>query len=151
MPNTRIEDFLDFAIANEAEAALLYEKTAALCRLPAQKQLLQKMANMEHGHEAALKKVRTGGETSLSGKTTPPDLQLADFMVSGTLSPESTIEDVLVFSIQAEQKAFDLYSRLAALEEEPATKTLLTKLANEEKQHKFDLESQLEKGFMKEN
>jgi rubrerythrin len=151
MEETRFNDFLEFAIGNEIEAALLYEKYAGMAAFPAQKRLLEKMAVMERGHEAALKKVVAGNQSSLPSQPVPEDLHLADFLVDGPLSPDSSIEEVLIFSIKAEQKAFDLYSRLADLEEEPATKALLMKLAGEEKRHKFDLESQFEKGFMKEN
>ena len=151
MAKTRFEDFLEFAIKNEIEAAQVYEKYAAICAFPAQKQLLGKMAIMERNHEASLKKVREGGIGTLPGKTIPADLHLSDYLVESDLSHESSIEDVLVFSIKAEQKAFDLYTALAELEEEPLTKALLTKLAGEEKKHKFDLESQFEKGFLREN
>lgn len=151
MPKTRFEDFLEFAIKNEIEAAGVYEKYAALCAFPAQKQLLERMSSMERNHEASLRKAKENGTGLLSGKTIPADLHLSDFLVDNTLSADSTIEDVLVFSIKAEQKAFELYSALAELEEDSSTKALLMKLAGEEKNHKFDLESQFEKRFMKEN
>lgn len=151
MTKTRFEDFLEFAIKNEIEAALTYEKYAALCAFPAQKQLLERMAAMERNHEAALRKARESGTGLLPGKTMAADLHLSDFMVDNTLTSDSSIEEVLVFSIKAEQKAFDLYTALAKLEEDGPTKALLIKLAGEEKKHKFDLESQFEKGFMKEN
>ena len=151
MAKTRFEDFLDFAIRNEIEAARIYERSAAICIMAAQKQLLEKLATMERGHETILKQVRDGRSSSLLGQKAPRDLHLSDFLVETAISPDSPIEDVMVFSIKAEQKAYDLYSSLAKLEEDPETKALLLKLASEEKKHKFDLETQFEKGFMKEN
>jgi len=151
MAKTRFEDFLDFAILNESEAARLYETSAGVCNLPVQKQLLEKMAAMERGHEMALKKIREGGSSSLLGRKTGIDLTLAEFMVPVTLTPDSPLEDVLIFSIKAEQKAFELYHHLEELEEDPATKSLLQKLAGEEKKHKADLEALFEKKFMNEN
>lgn len=151
MPKTRYDDFLEFAIKNEIEAASLYEKYAGECGSPAQRNLLTRLAAMERGHETVLKKIRDGSASSLLGQVTPVDLRVSDFLVETTLTSESTLEEVFIFAMKAEQKAFDLYNALAGLEEDTAAKGLFRSLANEELAHKHDLEGEFEKTFMKEN
>jgi rubrerythrin len=151
MSSNRLSDFLAYAIKNEQEAAALYEKSMAIVKAPAQKQLLKAMSVMERNHEAALKRIAAGEQVELGFKDRSVDLRLSDYLVDLPLTPESDLEDVVIFAIKAEQKAFELYSALARLEEDPSTRRLLEQLASEEKKHKVDLELQFEKQFLNDN
>ena len=151
MQRSRYSDFLAFAIKNEREAAELYQKYAATVAAPAQKSLLESMSAMEKEHEEKLTILSSGGETTLGNNDRVVDLHLSDYLVETTLTPQSDLQDVIIFAIHAEKKAFDLYTALARLEEDPAAKDLLERLASEEQKHKYDLESTFEKQFISEN
>ena len=66
------------------------------------------------------------------------------------LVEDSSIEDVYVFAMKAEQKAYELYSELAGLELEEKAKAMFAALAAEEKKHKEGLEVEYEKECMRE-
>jgi rubrerythrin len=151
MASTRYDDFLSFAIKNEAEAAALYERFAAQTKTPAQAKLLRRLAAMERDHETQLGKVRAGLAAAQGARARVIDLHLSDFLVDRQLTEDSSVEDLVVFAIKAEHKAFELYDALARLEEDPSTQALLSRLAADEKKHKYDLEIEFEKEFFREN
>jgi rubrerythrin len=151
MSTSRFQDFLDFAISNEIDAATLYEKYAAAIVSAPGKKLLTEMAAMERGHEKRLKNFKEKGVAYFSKMGVINDLHISDFMVDVTITPSSSLQEVFVFSMKAEEKAFELYSKLAEFELDDQSKALFKALASEEKKHKHDLESQYEVEFTKEN
>jgi rubrerythrin len=152
MGATRYDDFLSFAINNEIEAAGLYERYAARAKTTAQAKLLTRLAAMERNHEEQLTRLKAGLPEKLGGRDRLIDLHIGDFLADRPLTEESSVEDLAVFAIKAEQKAFELYDALAALEHDDLlTKELLSRLAAEEKKHKYDLETEFEREFLREN
>ncbi len=149
------EDFIKFAIGEEKAAGETYTKYSEIVESASTKELLKSMAAMERGHEAKLKKILEKGEgtegPSLSKPGTVIDMSISDYMVTPGITEDSDVQDVFIFSMKAEEKAYNLYSKLAAMDLEPETKSLLESLAAEEKKHKLDLESEYESAFMKEN
>jgi rubrerythrin len=148
---TRFEDFITFAVEQETKAAELYEKYAGIVDSRAARQLLQEMAVMERGHEAKLKGFMTTGRMFISKIGEISDLHVSDFLVDTQITSTSTVEEVFVFAMKAEQKAVDLYLKLASFEENGQVGKLFSALATEEKKHKFDLEKEYEKMFMIDN
>jgi len=151
MAGSRFKDFLTLAIEKEIEAATLYEKYARIAAPPSSKKLLADMALMERGHEKKLKDFLKTGTAYFSKIGVIDDLHISDFMTQPVLKEDSPLADVFVFAMKEEQRAYDLYSRLGALEQEGAVKQLFMALADEEKKHKHDLEVEYEKEFMQEN
>ncbi|MBD3346377.1 MAG: hypothetical protein GF401_15095 [Chitinivibrionales bacterium] len=151
MTTDRFENIIDFAIKSEIAAYELYEKYAGIVTNPAQKKLLSEMAAMERGHEQKLRKLYETGKAVFVKPQDVQDLKIADYLVDVELRESSPIEDVFIFAMKSEQKAFDLYSRLAGQEQKEEYKNLFLGLAGEEKKHKHDLEVEYEKGIMNEN
>jgi rubrerythrin len=150
------EDFIKFAIGEEQAAGAMYEKYSEIVGTASTKEVLKSMAAMERGHEAKLKKILEKGrsveDTSLPKPGTVIDMSISDFLVTPGINENSDIQDVFIFAMKAEEKASNLYTKLAALDElDTETKTLLESLAAEEKKHKLDLESEYETAFMKDN
>jgi rubrerythrin len=147
---TRLEDFVAFAIEQEIKAAQLYEKYAAVVDSRTARQLLKEMAAMEREHEAKLRDFLATGRMFISKIGELTDLHIGDYLVDASVNATSTVEEVFVFAMKAEQKAYDLYTKLALLEENGQLKRLFASLATEEKKHKFDLEKEYEKLFLRE-
>ena len=147
---TRIEEIIKFAIGEESKAAELYEKYAKIIKEPGGKQLLTEMALMERGHGQKLRNFEETGSDTLAKIGDVPDLKISDFLVEKELTEESSLQDVFIFAMKAEQKAFELYTKLAELEVSTDTVKLFRELAEEEKKHKLDLESEYEKEYMRE-
>ncbi len=148
-------DFIQFAINEERAAAELYEKYAKEVKSPSTKQALLSMAVMERGHEAKLKKILDRGEGAETSSLPQPgsieDMRISDFLVTPGLSENSDIQDVFIFAMKAEEKAYELYSKLSELDLDSQTKDLFAVLASEEKREKLSLEAEYESHFMKEN
>ena len=146
---TRIEEIIKFAIGEEIKAAELYEKSAKVVKETGAQRMLEEMALMERGHELKLKKFEETGGDTLARIGDVADLQISDFLVEKELSEGSSIQDVFIFAMKAEQKAFELYTRLAGLEVTTDSVGLFMELAEEERKHKMDLESEYEKEYMR--
>ena len=146
---TRIEDIILFAIEEEIKAAELYGKHAAIVKDAGAKRMLEEMALMERGHEQKLKKFKETEIDTLAKIGEVPDLQISDFLVEKKLTEDSSVQDVFIVAMKAEQKAFQLYTRLAELEVSTDTLRLFRELAEEERKHKLDLESEYEKEYMR--
>ncbi len=152
MQNEYFKDFVAFALGNEEEASEFYDSHAKKTHSAAQRILLTDMAEMERRHAAKLIAfMDDAAGTSLSTTSMPHDMHIADYAVTITLTDKSTLEDVFLYSIQAEEKAYQLYSRLANLESDPEVKALFLSLAAEEQHHKKGLETEYEEAISPEN
>ena len=146
-----IIDFINFAIQNEEEACALYESYAVKAPSAAQRTLLKEMAAMERTHAEKLKTFIENGKSEFSTQKIAYDLHIADFAIPMELSVNSSLEDIFIFSIQSEEKAYQLYTKLAFLETDEVAKKLFLSLAADEKNHKFNLETEYQKGISPEN
>jgi rubrerythrin len=151
MGNSRFEDFLQFAIEQEQEAARLYEHSAMMAQSRSARVLLEQMASMERQHQQLLEQIALQGVFTFGPITTPADMQLVDYVVESPLTPRSSLQDVFLYAIKAEQKAASLYARLAQLELDEPTRQLFERLMQEELSHKGKLEAEFEQAFMAEN
>ena len=146
---TRIEEIIKFAIGEEIKAAELYEKYAQVIKEQGAQRMLEEMALMERGHELKLRKFEETGRDVLAKIGEVPDLQISDFLIEKELTERSSVQDVFIFAMKAEQKAFELYTRCAELEVSTDTVRLFRELAEEERNHKLGLESEYEKEYMR--
>lgn len=151
MSNQRVADFVGFAIREEVKAAELYERYAGIVESRSARELLASMAVMERGHEMKLREFARSGKAFLQRSTADSDLHVSDFMTGETIGPDSDPQDVFVFAMKAEERAWALYSKLAGLESDPQTVELFLNLASEEKEHKRGLEKEYEQAYMREN
>ncbi len=148
---TLIEDCIQFAIEQEVKAAELYEKYAEIAKDHGTRQMLNSMALMERGHEQKLKNFIETGSDLLATFGEIPDLHVSDYLVASELTEESSLQDVFIFAMKNEQKAYDLYIDLAATEPDSDKLILFAELAEEEKKHKHDLEMEYEREVLREN
>ena len=141
---------IDFAIAEEKKAADLYLGLMKKVKDKGSKTMLREMAEMEQAHERKLKAFKAGKEGApMAGNV--PNLKMAEYMIENTLSAESGIQDVVLFAIQCEKKAWQLYSDIAKVYEDAEKKSFMTALASEELRHKNGLEKAYDDEIFKEN
>ena len=143
-----IKDFVQFAIANEQKAVELYEKYSEIVEPDSTKGLLKFMADTERSHEARLKELyenKTGLDLDK-----PVEVNLSAFEVSSKIDEKSSIYDVFNYAIEAEQKAHDLYTKLADLDFDINIKSFFGSLASDEAKHRIDLQNEYQKEFRKE-
>jgi len=80
-----------------------------------------------------------------------PDLKISDYLVDETLSADMTFQELLIFAARKEQKAAELYERLAAMAPGGKERKVFEFLSGQEKSHKLKLETEYEKQVMWEN
>ena len=151
MKGSRFQDFLNLAVEKEMAAAELYSQYAERVKSATARKLLIDMSMMERGHEKKLREFLKTGSAYFSKIGVIEDLHISDFMTQSEVNANSSIEDVIVFAMKEEQKAYELYVRLGALETDGIVQQLFKALAEEEKKHKHDLEAEFEKKYMQEN
>jgi rubrerythrin len=151
MSNVKISEIIDFAIKEEVGAYNLYIQTAKKLKTPALAGMLQDLARMEKNHEARLQAFKKGKLEQIGGGTRAVDLKITDYLVATPLKPESSLQEVLVFAMKAEQKAQDLYGRLSKLSVKPEAAALFLDLSLEEAKHKSDLENAYDENILQEN
>lgn len=143
-----LQQALDFAIAKEREAEAFYREWAAAVESPAVVALFAELAATEHGHVEMLTRV-TPGDLAEAGSSDVSDLKLSEFLVEIEASPGMSVQEAMILAMKREESAAALYDQLARLGSE--TDSLFAALANEERKHKRQLESEYDEQVLTEN
>jgi len=134
-----IEDILDFAIEKEMEAHEMYMHIADMVERHGLRQTFLDIAAMELGHKAKLEKVKAGNLSGF-GNREIQNLRLSDHLVDVKPHPDMNYQDTLLFAMKAEQRAHNLYMKLAEVNSE--LHELFRDLAEEELKHKLFFETE---------
>ena len=145
MADSRFKDFLRFAIQREAETAQLYEEYAEKAQSAASKAFFLDMAKTERGHEEKLKGYLAAGSSVVPKFNEIEGINLSDYLVQSQPAENCELKDVFAYAMKVEQKACELYTKLAEIEAEGITELLFISLAEEEKKHKEILEREYKK------
>jgi len=79
------------------------------------------------------------------------DLKISDYLVEEPPSSEMNFQDLLIFAAKKEQKAVELYGRIADSTDDVDLKKLFLFLVEQEKAHKFKLEVKYEEHVLEED
>ncbi len=139
METRSIDEILDFAIAREEEAAALYASLARTVERPGMRETFLEFAAEEGRHKARLLKVKAGELPAMSGERIAT-LGIAETLVTPEPSANMTYAEALRYAMEAEKKAFKLYSDLADAAADPALAAVFASLAQEEAKHKLRFE-----------
>ena len=139
MKLTTIDEILDYAIANEEEAASLYTKLADRVERPGMRVAFLEFAQEEEGHRRRLEDIKAGKLPALSFRQVQ-DLGIARHLVKPMPTANMTYAEALVVVIKAEQAAYDLYTGLAGTIDDAGLSAAFRSLASEEARHKHRFE-----------
>ena len=143
-----LENALTFAADKENASSMLYTSFRNIVKNRAAKKLLEELAAQELQHKELIENALASGDiAAIGGKHDISELSFSDYMVSGSIGPESDPQDVMQFAMKMEQAAFELYSDLLENYGGTNLESLFSKLAREELKHKEILEYQYEKHF----
>jgi rubrerythrin len=144
------KEILEYAIEREQEAQRDYQAAAATVKDAPMREALLEMAAQERGHEQKLRNIDV--DRFISNAATPvPSLDLAEYVVAGDFHPGMNYQDLLSLAMQREKAAFRLYTDLAKVTPDPAARSLLKALAQEEARHKLALEIEYDTHILQEN
>ena len=139
MPTFRsVNDVLDFAMANEAEAHDFYVHLADLVTNGQLRETIEGIAVDELQHRIRLEALQAG-EVAFDNDEVG-SLDIAENVVGVEPYPQMTYTDLLVVAMKKEKAAFRLYTNLASLARNEEHRQMLLNLAQEEAQHKLRLE-----------
>ena len=142
---------LDFAIAQEEEAAALYAGLAERVESPAMKKVFEDFAREELGHKVHLESIKKGGRLSASVSGVP-DLRIADYLVEIDPAVDPLdYQNALIIAMKNEKAAFRMYSDMAAGVADPALRDLFLGLAQEEARHKLRFEIEYDERILADN
>jgi len=140
MPKFRtISDVLDFAIVREVEAQQFYTSLARLATRAEVQSVIRRLARDELQHSIHLQAVKAG-EVALAGEEEVGSLDIEETLAEVEPQPGMSYAELLVVAMKKEKAAFRLYTNLASIAKSDALRGLLTKLAQEEAEHKLRLE-----------
>lgn len=135
-----LEEILDFAMDKEDASYRLYHEAAEKAGSISARKMFEEMAEEEAGHKRLVAKL---DRKIVAQYAFPhvPDLKIGDYLHDVPYRPDMTFQEILIFAMKEEERAFQLYTKAEAMTGDPDLKQLLLMLANEEKRHKFKLEA----------
>jgi len=143
-----LQKALEFAVAKEKEAEAFYKEWAEKVSDPTVKALFAEMAATEHGHMEMLSRV-TPEDMASTREASVEDLNLSELIVEVKATPNLDLQQAMIVAMKREESAAALYERLAQVGGE--TQPLFEALANEERRHKLQLETEYDEHILTEN
>jgi len=140
---TTIDDILEFAMEKEDASYRLYKSAATASHSSSAKKLFEEMAEQEAAHKRFIQQLdkKKIAEFKIGNV---PDLKISDYLVDVPYREDMTFQEILVYAMKCEEKAYRLYAEAETLTDDPELKKLFRMLASEEKKHKYRLESMYE-------
>ncbi|MBC8184364.1 ferritin family protein [candidate division KSB1 bacterium] len=146
------KDAIKVAIKEEIKAYNLYMETSKKVSGSGTKKMLEELAEMEKGHRKLLEGVIERQKSDILGKNIPRQSPgIADFLVEVELKQNATPQDVMIFAMKAEEKAFNFYTELKGQFSGTELENLFNSLVEEEKGHKIKLENEYDEYILREN
>lgn len=142
MKNKTVGAILKKAAKKKNESFLLYKNAANCVKDAHSKAVLNKFAEDELRHEQAIKDFNINGLKKQKieiEETSRP--WISEYFTGVSLSDYSDFEDVLLYAAKRAKTAFDFYSNMSRLVNNPNLKKLFVGLAQEESKHKEDIEA----------
>ncbi|MEK6765291.1 MAG: ferritin family protein [Planctomycetota bacterium] len=146
-----LKEILDRAIQNEDEANRFYSQAANTVKDPSAKELLNEFAKIELKHKTVLQnfdlsKVDEEHHTVKKAH----DLHLSDYLLDKKITPDSSIQDIMIHAMKREQKAYQFFKDMAKVVSSIEVKNLFEDLAAEELDHKGRIETEYDDVIYKE-
>ncbi|MBC8478460.1 ferritin family protein [bacterium] len=146
-----IDAILDFAIRNEEKAFELYTTLAGKSGNPSARKMFERLAQEEKGHKIKLERIREGDMTFSEPGKPVADLGIAETLEEVPRDGELDFQKALIYAMQAEKRAYQLYTTLAGLAEDNELRKLFESLAREEAGHKLRIEIEYDDGIYRDN
>ncbi len=145
------DDIIAFCIKLEEEAVALYQTLVDKAENESSRKFYASLVKMEKGH---VQKFQNLGEEEFfeSAPKKVIDLKITDYMVDVEPEQARTSQEIIVMAAKREAMARELYTELAAkYADEPFLREFFQMMADEEAQHKHDLEVEYERAVLGEN
>ncbi len=140
MEFSTIDDILEFALEKEDASYRFYKSASKASVNPSAKKFFEEMAEEEAAHKRFIQQLDRNKIARYKFRQVP-DLKISEYLVDIQFREDMSYQEILVYSMKSEEKAYRLYAEAETMTDDPELKKLFLMLANEEKKHKFRLES----------
>lgn len=147
-----LNDVLKVGIEKEEDAVEFYTKAAGIIKNPGTSEMLKDFAVEEQKHVTLLKDAQKSKTMeSVGSKALPQSMDLTKYLVSETITEDSTPQDIMIIAMKREDSAVSFYTEQMTNFEGTDIAEVFQSLCNMEKEHKERLEAEYEKVFMPDN
>ena len=133
------KEIIEFAIAGEIEAQEFYKDAANKVSVPYLKDMFEKFAKEEKGHEKILKGILVKDTINQYFKEST-DYKIAETVEKPKLSTDMKPADAIALAMKNEEEAMKQYTDLAEACLDPSQKKVFLDLAAMERGHKLIME-----------
>jgi len=141
MGDLTVRAVLSYAIEKEIEAQQRYSHMAQKAEKEKARQMFLRLVDMEKTHEEKLREM-TERDIADYRLENVPDLHVSERIGERDFHPDMTMTDALALAIKAEEAAVNVYLDAARELPEGDDMKVFAVLAQEEMQHKLDLEAE---------
>mgnify|MGYP003573717711 CR=1 FL=1 len=145
-----VDEVLDFAIANEEEAARFYYDLSSRAENKWMRKVFEDYAKEEMRHKDKLMSVKKG-KILLGSSKKVLDLKMSDYLVDVEATGDLDYQDAIILAMKKEKAAFRLYHDLSEAAEDEQVRELFAGLAQEEAKHKLRFELEYDDKFLQDN
>lgn len=147
-----IKKALQVAIQEEIKAYNLYMETREKVTNSGTKAMLLDLADQELGHRKLLENIiHEENYLELGDNIQQESQAIAEFLVTSELNKNATPQDVMIFAMKEEEKAFNFYDYLKNNFMGTELENIFSRLAAEERGHKIKLEREYDEYILREN
>ena len=141
MEEKTIAMIIDVAIEREERAYAFYRELSGKVEDIAAQETLQFLSDEEKKHKEFLEKYRQGdyGPEGLR-MTDVVDYKIAEYLAKPDIQKNMDSKDIYLVAAHRELNSYNFYKSLAGLHPDGSLKTILLRMANEEKKHKEKVE-----------
>jgi len=141
MEDKNISTVIDTAIEREEKAYAFYRDLSGKVEDMTARETLQFLSAEEKKHKAFLERYRRGeyGAEALR-MTDVVDYKIAEYLAQPDIQKSMDSKDVYLVAAHRELNSYNFYKSLADLHPDGSVKTILLRMANEEKKHKEKVE-----------
>ncbi len=152
MANKQLKEILDMAIQVKTDAYEFYSTAAKIAKDPSAKELLKEFANIELKHKEKFEKFDLN-EVEEEHHTVKEihDFHLDQYLLDKEITPDSTVQDIMVHVMKREQKVYAFYDSMLKVATSIPVRNLFEELAAEELAHKVKVETNYDDIFYKED
>lgn len=141
MEEKKIAAVIDMAIEREEAAFAFYQDLYQKVKDPTAKESLQFLSQEEKKHKEFLEKYRKGGYGPEGLRMTEVvDYKIAEYLSAPDIKKNIESKDVYLVAAHRELNSYNFYKSLAEMHPDGNAKTILLRMANEEKKHKEKVE-----------
>lgn len=152
MDKDKFNEIIDFAVAREKEAVKFYQDLQKMVTFKSRQKVLKGYEEIEKTHIVILEDIRKNIKKNIESPLPEiQDLVISNYLVETKPTDDMTYQDILITAMKREEKATQLYTKLASEAADGQVKKLFQKLANEESKHKLYFEKVYDEEVLTEN